>query len=675
MVNELSAQPEIGVDFETDGLRYADGKKPIGYGVGHLPSGRGTRPRCWYVPVAHMTAEPMADPTHARNAFRDVLVNAKALIGHNLKFDLNIARGDGWAVPEWAPLHDTLPQAHLIYERRAFQLEKLAASVPGCTFWDPMAAKDMVDSFLRRRAVAHRLTWKRDKPGELSYMSRFGHAEVPVALEGEYGCRDVAHTLLLDRAQRSEAMGVGAANEAQKRWLYDNEMMLVRALAEMEWHGQTIDGEYLTRLAWQLDEDMATRAIGLNKLFGTAWDAATWANDNQVRELLYVGLKLPVLKRTERGNQPAVDRGALLALRRAHGGRYEEGLIELAEFNARSKVRSTYTLSLVSHMCRDGKIHASFKQQGTRTGRLAGAGPNLQNIPMRHKQMARAVRLGFIVDPRTVRLYADYSQVELRALAWITGNPALVSAYRSPAWERMMAACHGKPTREWYDWYVQARQHEPNPDVHGIQATATFGVTESDPDWKIWRRAAKIINFGVPYGMGPQGLMGNPELMLDEGTAKSYFSRYHSANPEINAAKQRLFNKMVSRRGTPQFTNWAGRTVHGPGLRSSDDTIRSGEERSVFAALVQGSAGEYTRISLVRWYLAYKAGRFPGVATSTVHDEIQFDTPKSDLAYCAREARFLMEDFHGLCGNIPIVCDLETSDTTWADKKDYHIAA
>lgn len=671
MVRFMQSIPDRGMDFETDGLRYADGKRAIGYALGGLTA---NGHRCWYVPVAHRTAEPMIDGQHARDAFRDALAGATSLVGHNLKFDLNIARVDDWTVPD-VQVHDTLPQAHLIYEKRAFQLEKVVMSTRGVDPpWDPMEGKDLIDKFTRQQAMAHKLNWKKDaKDGTPSYLTKFGHSEVPIALEGEYSCRDVAHALMLDRAQRAEAQGIGQPWEAQRRYLYWNEMMLVRALAEMEYTGQLVHADYLRSLAAYLDEELDQRARKLGQMFRTDTSVKWWGKDSNVRDLLYGHLKMPVRKLTERGQQPSVDRGALLMMRTEDGGKYAEHLTELAEFNARLKVRSTYTISLANHVCRDGRIHASFLQQGTKSGRLSGVGPNLTNIPMRHKELARYVRQAFIVEPGWVRVYADYSQIELRFLQWITGSRNLLKAYRSPSWDHMMRECRGRPTPEWVAWYQTARQAEPVVDVHGLQAQSTFGASEGDPDWKIKRRAAKIINFGVPYGMGPGGLQGNPELMLDEATARAYFDQYHRANPEINHAKNTLFHKMLARTGTPLFTNWAGRVVHGPELRSHDSERRASAERSTFASLVQGSAAELTRISLVRLYLAHKEGRIPGVATSTVHDEIQVDCREGDLPLVAREVRTVMEDFHGICGTIPIICDLEFTRSNWADKQEYHV--
>ncbi len=659
MVRAMRSVEERAFDFETNGLRYADASKhPIGYGLGFI--GLDGIPQAWYVPVAHQTAEPMANPVQARRAFEDALEGAEALIGHHLKFDLNVARASGWKVPEDADIHDTLVQAYLCYEKRSFKLEDLVASTEGATRWDPFAMATVHDTFTQNRAKGRSLTWKKDKPGRgiRSYLSTYGHAEVPVALEGEYCCRDIAHTLLLDQCQRAEAMGMGQPWADRRYYLYLNEMLMVRALADMEYQGQYLDADYLRAYAAELDAELHQRAIKLAAAFGAHID---FGNDNQVRDLLYGHLKLPVVKFTDSG-MPAVDRSALLQLAHHH-----PALADLGDYSLRNKVRSTYTHSLAFYQDSDSKVHMSVLQQGTKSGRFAARNPNLQNIPIRVPELAKRIRHAFYVPEGVTRVYVDYSQIELRILAWSTGNVNLLTAYDSPSY---MALLQGSID---YDTYRVERQKEDRADVHALQAKSALGAAEADPDWKLRRKAAKIINFGVPYGMGWGGLASNPDLMLSESDAKAYFAQYHEGNPEIQDAKAALFAKMRREYGVPFFINWAGRKVHAPGLNSGDDEWRGKSERSTFASLIQGSAGELTRFSIVALWQARRAGKLPAVATSTVHDEIQLDCGRADERYVAFEAQRIMEDhFRGRFGTVPIIADLETTHTTWAEKEDYH---
>jgi DNA polymerase I-like protein with 3'-5' exonuclease and polymerase domains len=661
MVRELRSARERAFDFETDGLRYASGKRPVGFSIGYLRSDG--LPRAWYVPFGHRTAEPQIERANAQRAFEDAIDEADGLVGHNLKFDLLMARASGWRVSEFVPLHDTMIQAHMTYERRSLQLENVAASERATLWSDPLEAKNLVDQYTQHMAARYKLPWQKDdkKKRKASYLSRFGHSEVPIDLEGEYSCRDIAHTLLCDRAMRGRAMGIGTEIEAQRRWLYWNEMLLVRALAEMEWNGQYVNTDYLTELAATLDQDLEERQRDLALRFGVAID---FGNDGQVRDLLYRVLRLPVVKMTEgnrqgQGKVPAVDREALMALRKHH-----PGIEALAEFNVWSKVRSTYTDSMVWRVDHDGLIHCNFNQPGTVTGRLSSNDPNLQNIPSRHKEASKRIRKAWEIH-NGVRLYCDYSQIELRVLAWATGCRNLVDSYRSRAYEAFL---RGQITYDEYRWH---RRTEPSTDVHANVAKGVFHIDETHPDWKRKRSAAKIVNFGVPYGGGWPLLAGNPEIGMDRSEAEAFVEQYHSGNPEIKSTKTRVFRSMRSKSGTPRFSNWCGRIVHAPEMRNPDEEVQAEGERSAFASLIQGSAGELTRISLVRMYLAMREGRFPARLVSTVHDEIALDCAKSDLPYVASEAQRMMEDFHGIFGSLPVVADLEVATTTWADKEDY----
>lgn len=660
MVREMRANPVRGVDFETSGTSWWKHARPVGYSCGYLgPHG----PRAWYVPVAHQTTDIQCDPTNARAAFKDAFEGAERIVGHNLGFDVNMARVDGWDLPAWAPLDDTLIQAFLIYESRSLALENVVGNLQCSPYGDPHEMKELVTAYTQKRAKLRRLKYK---DGEDAYLPRFGHAEVPVALEGEYSCRDIGHTLTLDRLQRSDAMGIGQPFEARRRVLYANEMLLVRALADMTWVGQPVDIDYLGRLAVDLDGYLSEHGRGLSHLFGTTIE---WNNDGALRDLLYTRMKFPVPGFTPDG-QPSVDRAALMALRHRH-----PGIEPLEEWRARYKVRSTYTTSLIEKVGDDGRLHGDFVQWGAGTGRLSSRAPNLQNIPARHAVLAAMVRRGFLIEPGKVRVLCDYSQIELRILAWVTGAANLLTAYESRAYMDLLSG------RVDYEAYRRNRRSEVSVDVHGNVAREVFGaveVPEGDPAYKVWKRsrsAAKIINFGVPYGGGPGLLQADPNLRLTEAEAKEYFEAYHRRNPEIGQTKQILFTKMAQQGYT--FTNWAGRTRHGPRLgwtrqRGADCPVAA-EERAMFASVVQGSAAELTRFSIVGVYLAQQRGELPGRQNVTVHDELGSDADRQHKRELALGMQKIMEaSFTGCFGTTPVIADIETTETNWAEKAEYH---
>ena len=341
---------------------------------------------------------------------------------------------------------------------------------------------------------------------------------------------------------------------------------------------------------------------------------------------------------------------------------------DLVEYRARLKVFQSFTHSLAWAVGHDGRIHPSFLAHGTGSGRFSGKDPNFQNIPKRHKILSTMVRKAWFVRKDWARLFLDYSQVELRVLAHGTQCRSLQAAYQSDAYEAYLRK------ELTYDQYRWARRSEPVVDVHGLTAKQVFHVMETDPTWDYQRRVSKKVNFGVPYGGGAPLLMGDPDIRMSEDDAKDFLRRYHYARPEINATKQRLFDTMRSRNGTPWFMNWAGLKVHGPRLRSSDEEQQAEEERSMFACYIQGGAGMFTRISLVRWYIRYMEGSFPAVATSTVHDEIAFDCEERFVPYVASEAQRFMEDFPVL-GKTPVIADIEITRSHWGDVQKYDIYA
>ena len=215
------------------------------------------------------------------------------------------------------------------------------------------------------------------------------------------------------------------------------------------------------------------------------------------------------------------------------------------------------------------------------------------------------------------------------------------------------------------------RQSEDSTDVHALVAEKVFGAERDAPDWKRQRSAAKIINFGVPYGGGPNLLMSNPQLRLDERTARAYHRAYHKRNPEIDRTKTALLDKM-RKHPDLMFRNWTTRARHGKRLGWADGPVIAEEERSMFACLVQGSAAELTRYSIVRLWLLQQRGKLAGITTSTVHDEIQVDCDQADLPEVARIVQKEMEAFTGLFGPVPVIADLETTITSWADKKEWN---
>jgi hypothetical protein len=266
-------------------------------------------------------------------------------------------------------------------------------------------------------------------------------------------------------------MGRNSQYADRRSLLYENEMMLPRALAAMEMEGQVVDAGYMWQLGLDLEEELEQRGAELNRTFREKID---WGNDTALRHFLYDYLKLPIVKWTQgstdsrvggvdRNKQPSIDRDALLSLRDRC-----PPIEQIAEYRSVLKAVQSCSVSIAWEVQADGKIHPSFNQNGTASGRLSSERPNFQNIVARHKVLSPKIRAGWKVQPGRARIYADYSQIELRVLAFYTKCQTFLNAYRSPSYDAYRS---GRISYDDYRWY---RRSEKEVDVHGDVARRIF---------------------------------------------------------------------------------------------------------------------------------------------------------------------------------------------------------
>lgn len=664
MVRFMRDCPTRWVDAETDGDFPEGGSRVIGVSLAGAPTDNArANPlwvatiRAWYVPVGHVTGEPQADPSAARLAFGDALEGAQRIGGHNHPFDRKFFAFDRWPLPRQVPCVDTMNQAYLIDHNRRMQLEMLIDELGISPYaGGALKLKAKHDEFTKGRAKAKGMPWQESKTRP-AYLPTYGHSEVPITFEGEYSCRDVVHACLLDAANGEEARGRNDPLYAvQRAALYANDMKLVRVLSDMEIRGTALDAEHLYALGRDMDREVMRLDEELRREFKFSMD---FGNPGQLQDLLYRHFRLPVRVKTDSG-APAVDRTAIIFAGRDRPD-LKPGLDLLAQRSECATVRSTYTDSLAKRVI-NGRVHTSFKSARVKSGRLSSAKPNLQNIPIR-TELGKRIRQAFVVPPGKSRVMSDYSQVELRLLAWITGSPVFTGAYQSPAYDALL---RGECS---YEQYRIARRREEKVDVHGNVTRETFGIRDDHPEWKVKRRAAKVLNFAIPYGGAEGVLTTNPELMLPEDQAEEIYARYQRANRHIDDAKGRVLSRARANEGL--LVNWAGFRLHVPGIFHRDRETRSSAERTLFASLVQGSAGMLTRYSLVWIQELMDRGELPGELVLTVHDDIQVDVDTQDERRCALGVQGAMENFTGLFGPIPIVADLEVSRESWAVKEAY----
>jgi len=405
---------------------------------------------------------------------------------------------------------------------------------------------------------------------------------------------DEGHSEMEGRAAREAAMAFHLGpvlaeklHELEMRALADEvELPLMMILKEMEETGVTLDSEALRRLSAEAAEVLS----GLEgEIFGLAGHEFKIGSTRQLAQVLFEELRLPAVKKTKTGY--STDVSVLESLRAEH-----EIAGKVIEYREYSKLKSTYFDVLPRLVCHEtGKVHCQFNQMATTTGRISSSSPNLQNIPVR-TEVGRKIRSAFISSrPGWRMLIADYSQIELRVLAHMSRDPLLLAAF------------------------------ERGDDIHTETASRVFGVPPHEVNGEM-RRMAKVVNFGVVYGMGYYGLSSRLGISMEDATAwiDAYFatyvgvSRYRDQCIE-DAARKGYASTLLGRR---RFI---------PELASPNRQTRELGERLAINTPLQGTAADVIKKAMVDVHRAMAAGAFTSVMTLQIHDELIFDVPPSEL--------------------------------------------
>jgi len=393
------------------------------------------------------------------------------------------------------------------------------------------------------------------------------------------------------------------------------ELPLVRVLARMEEAGILVDREYLAELGEHLRDRLATLE---RKAYEAAGEPFNINSTQQLRELLFDRLRLPVLKKTPKG-APSTDASVLQKMVDQH-----PVVGHLLAYRELEKLRSTYVDGLLPLIAPDGRIHCAFNQTGAATGRISSERPNMQNIPVRTEE-GRTIRRAFVAAPGHTFVIADYSQIELRILAHLSGDAGLLEAFASEA------------------------------DIHTATAARVFGLAPGQvtPDL---RRRAKMINFGLLYGMEAYGL--GQRLEIPTEVAKEHMDAYFAQFPEVAAFMQ----GMVSRARADGFTTTIlGRRRYLPELASDNFRIRQAAERMALNAPIQGSAADIIKKAMVALDGELSRGGPGATLLLQVHDELVLETPVDEAEATAALTRRVMEGVVEL--RVPLRVDLGTGRT------------
>jgi DNA polymerase-1 len=373
------------------------------------------------------------------------------------------------------------------------------------------------------------------------------------------------------------------------------ELPLIPVLARMERKGVKIDTNVLGRIEQKVDAECQTLVAEIYRLVGHPFNVNSNA---QLAQVLYQELKLPVLKRGKTG--PSTDQEVLEKLAEHHPLPRA-----LTDYRALSKLKSTYLETLPVLLAADGRLHTSFNQAATATGRLSSTDPNLQNIPIR-TELGREIRRAFIADSGHRLISADYSQIELRLLAHIAEDPALIEAF--------------------------ARDE----DIHTRTAAEIFALAPEQVTAN-QRRAAKAVNFGIAYGLSPHGLSIRLDISTEE--AKSIIDRYFQRYAGIRRYLEQTV-ETARRRGYVETLYRRRRFMSD--LHSRNRNAAQAAERAAINMPIQGTAADLIKLAMVRIDRDLIARGFQGQMLLQVHDELLLEAPEQEVSEVSELVRQTM---------------------------------
>ena len=409
----------------------------------------------------------------------------------------------------------------------------------------------------------------------------------------------------------------------QLNLLYEMEQPLALVLAKMEIAGIKVERETLQTM--QVENERVLTQL-TQEIYDLAGEEFNINSPKQLGGILFEKLGLPTsfTKKTKTGYSTAVD----VLERLAPIAPIVEKILEYRQI---AKIQSTYVMGLQDWILADGKIHTRYLQDLTQTGRLSSVDPNLQNIPIRLEQ-GRLIRKAFVPDWKdSVLLSSDYSQIELRVLAHISGDKHLIEAFR-----------HGA-------------------DIHTSTAMRVFGIEKPEDVTPNDRRNAKAVNFGVVYGISDFGLANN--LGISRKEAKSYIDTYFERYPGI---KNYMENVVREARDKGYVETLFHRRREIPDINSRNFNVRGFAERTAINSPIQGSAADILKIAMIRLDQALRAGRFKSRMLLQVHDEIVLEVPANELTAIKTLVKEIMESAIEL--SVPLKAD-ESAGETWYEAK------
>ena len=557
----IQAAELVALDTETDSL---DAMKARIVGISFaVEAGRAA-----YIPLAHSYADapdqlPMAEVLARLRPWLEDASRAK--VGQNIKYDLHVLENAGIQVRGYR--HDTMLESYVLEAHKSHSLESLA------------------ERHLGRKGLSYEELCGKG-------VNQISFAQVDVERATTYSGEDSEMTLDVHEQLWPEVQADGDEQRGLRFVYQAIEMPTSIVLQRIERHGVLIDSALLSKQSHQLAERMLALE---QEAYVIAEQPFNMGSPKQIGEILFTKLGLPVKKRTATG-APSTD---------------EEVLAELAadyplparilEHRSLAKLKGTYTdkLPLMVNPA-TGRVHTNYAQAVAVTGRLSSNDPNLQNIPIRTAE-GRRVREAFIAPPGHVLMSADYSQIELRIMAHISEDAALLRAFAEGI------------------------------DVHKATASEVFGVAVGDVSSE-QRRYAKVINFGLIYGMGAYGLASN--LGIEQKAAKDYIDKYFA---RFSGVKRYMDETRVIAKTKGYVETVFGRRLWLPEINSGNGPRKAGAERQAINAPMQGTAADLIKLAMIAVQQALDTEGRATRMVMQVHDELVLEVPDAELAW-AQEA-------------------------------------
>lgn len=576
-IKKLNAAPYYAFDSETTSLDYMQAKI-VGLCFATAPN------EACYIPLAHdyIDAPEQLDLDTTLEKLRPLLEDsAPKKVGQNLKYDAHVLRNHGISLNGIA--HDTMLESYVL---------------------NSTSSKHNMND-LAKKYLNHDCIHFEDIAGKGAKQLTFNQVEVEKA--AEYAAEDADITLRLHEVLNAELK----ESESLLTLYTDIELPVLQVLTNMEHEGAFVEANKLHQQSSEIEQRLQQLELQAHELAGETFNLAS---PKQLQQIFFEKLELPIIKKTPKG-QPSTAEEVLVELSRD----YELPKVIL-EHRGLAKLKNTYTDKLpLMIQPSTGRVHTSYHQAVTATGRLSSTDPNLQNIPVRNEE-GRKIRQAFEAPEGFVMVAADYSQIELRIMAHLSSDKGLVDAFT-----------HGK-------------------DIHKATAAEIMAVDEADVSTEM-RRHAKAVNFGLIYGMSAFGLARQIDTGRKEAQAyiDTYFARYPGVKEYMDRTRE-----LAAKQGYVETL--FGRRLHLPEINSKNGMRRAAAERTAINAPMQGTAADIIKKAMIDMQAWLETEGTDVRMIMQVHDELIFEVPEAKLEEISAKIKEVMEGAVEL--NVPLQVDV-----------------